>query len=275
MRLTPFHVGVFDSGVGGLTVLKALKAELPSTRFTYLGDMARLPYGTKSQDVVVQYSMKAVDMLVALGVDVVVIACSTASSAAVPAIQAKYPDLYVLDVIEPTVNHAIKFSSAQNFLVLGTERTISSGAYTKLIQAQSSFAQVAGIATPLLVSMAEEGWADMSIVEQILAHYIPQSLRDSNVDAVILGCTHFPFFETSFRHFFGKNVAIVDSASPTALALKDYLVDLNGLTVAADLDGARETRYLVTDSPERFLRIASYFLNDKIRPENIEFVHFS
>jgi glutamate racemase len=275
MRSKPVHIGVFDSGVGGLTVLKALKEELPSARFTYLGDMARLPYGTKSEDVIVQYSLKAVDMLVNQGVDAVVIACNTASSAAVPAIQAKYPALYILDVIEPTVNQAIKLSSAQNFLVLATERTVSSGVYTQLIQAQSPFAQVAGIATPLLVSMAEEGWANILITEQILAHYIPQKTMDSKIDTVILGCTHFPFFERSFRRFFGNHVNIIDSASPTALALKEHLVRLNEFSDKADLGGEHEARYLVTDSPERFLRIAAYFLKDEIRPENIEFVHFS
>ena len=275
MAPRPIHIGVFDSGVGGLTVFKALREELPSANFTYLGDMARLPYGTKSEDVVVQYSMKAVDMLVALGVEVIVIACSTASSAAVPAIQAKYPGLCVLDVIEPTVHHAVNVSNAQNFLVLGTERTIASGSYARQIQALSPCAQVEGVPTPLLVSMAEEGWADMSIVEQILAHYIPQSLRDSKVDAVILGCTHFPFFERSFECFFGKHVRIIGSALPTAVALKERLFELNRLDLSVSAREECKARYLVTDSPERFLRIASYFLNDQIRAENIEFVHFS
>ena len=274
MKPKPFHVGVFDSGVGGLTVLKALKAELPCAQFTYLGDMARLPYGTKSHDVVVQYSLKAVEMLVSRGVDAVVIACNTASSAAVPAIQARFPTLSVLDVIGPTVSHAVKQSRAQNFLVLATERTVSSGVYTSLIQAQSPLAQVAGIATPLLFSMAEEGWREVSITDQILAHYIPKNVMDSKMDTVILGCTHFPFFEKSFRHFFGGHMNIIDSASPTAIALKRQLVSLGELNGMADLEGPYETRYLVTDSPMRFLNIASYFLKDKIYPENIEFVHF-
>lgn len=255
-------IGVFDSGVGGLTVLKALQAELPQEDLLYLGDTARLPYGTKSPETVIAYARQAVAALTARPVKALVIACNTATAHALPALEAALPQLPVIGVIGPGAAAAAPY---KKILVLATEGTVRSGAYTKAIHALNPDAEVEAIAAGLLVAMAEEGWTEGAEVESVIARY----LRSSKIEpeAVVLGCTHFPLLSASIRKVIGHEVALVDSAQTTAKAVAKSLSSLKLL------GGAGRVHLLATDGRERFAKVAAQFLGRPIAADSIELVN--
>ena len=201
-------IGVFDSGIGGLTVLKALTAALPSEDFIYLGDTARLPYGTKSNEVIVRYSKENTGFLLAKGIKMLVVACNTSSAVALDAI-ASDTMVPVIGVIEPGARAAAKASRIGKIGVIGTEATIASGAYTRAIQRLSPRAEIYTRACPLLVPLAEEGWTDNAVAELTVAHYL-ESLKQSGIDTLLLGCTHYPLLREMFARILGPRVKIVD-----------------------------------------------------------------
>ena len=202
-------IGVFDSGIGGLTVLKALTAALPGEDFIYLGDTARLPYGTKSNEVIVRYSKENTGFLLAKGIKMLVVACNTSSAVALDAI-ASETMVPVIGVIEPGARAAAKASRIGKIGVIGTEATIASGAYTRAIQRLSPRAEIYTRACPLLVPLAEEGWTDNAVAELTVAHYL-ESLKQSGIDTLLLGCTHYPLLREMFAKILGARVKIVDS----------------------------------------------------------------
>ena len=259
-------IGVFDSGVGGLTVLKALKAQLPGAQFFYLGDMARLPYGTKSSEAVIAYTLKATHQLLKQGIDGLVVACSTASSCAIGPLRAAFPHLPIIDVISPTVASVSK-TGAHSVLVLATQGTVSSHMYQSLFAVSAPHIQVHERATPLLVGLAEEGWSDASIIKTCLDRYLNDFDHLKQVDTVILGCTHFPMHGAAIQHYFGSGVDIVDTALPAAQeAFRIWAGARESHTKSPDY-------YYVTDSPDRFRSIASYFLGHAISPDEIELIN--
>ena len=194
-------IGVFDSGIGGLTVLKALTAALPGEDFIYLGDTARLPYGTKSNEVIVRYSKENTGFLLAKGIKMLVVACNTSSAVALDAI-ASETMVPVIGVIEPGARAAAKASRIGKIGVIGTEATIASGAYTRAIQRLSPRAEIYTRACPLLVPLAEEGWTDNAVAELTVAHYL-ESLKQSGIDTLLLGCTHYPLLREMFAKILG------------------------------------------------------------------------
>lgn len=259
-------IGVFDSGMGGLTVLNALRARLPHESFVYLGDTARLPYGTKSPDTVKQYAMQMARVLVERRIKALVIACNTATTAALPHLQEMLPHLPVLGVVSPGAEAAVAATKNQRIVVLATETTISSQAYQKLILQQLPQAQITARACSVLVALAEEGMVNNAVAREALKHYLSGIKGE---DALLLGCTHFPVFKSLLADLLPKEVRIVDSAQATAHAL------FNALQTRGLLNESKQSpqiNYLVTDSMPRFQKVGEIFLGESLKAEDIELV---
>jgi glutamate racemase len=269
-------IGVFDSGVGGLTVLKALGSELPGETFIYLGDTARLPYGTKSPETVVRYSVQAAGKLESFGIKALVVACNTASAVGLPAIRERLSGIPVIGVIEPGAEAACRTSKSGHIAVIGTEGTVRGGAYQEAIQRRRPDAKVSARATQLFVALAEEGMHEGPIAEGVARHYLdaifdpPGAAPGSGAapDTLVLGCTHFPMLVHAIRAAVGTSVRIVDSAATTAKSVREQLAGARLLTGS----GRTMVRFLATDSPERFARVGTRFLGQTLSPENVELV---
>ncbi len=267
MSKSQLAIGVFDSGMGGLTVLRALRELLPQESFIYLGDTARLPYGTKSPNTVQQYAVQMARILVERRIKALVIACNTATTAALPHLQAMLPDMPVLGVVAPGAGAAITATKNQRIAVLATETTIAANAYQQLIKTALPNALIHARACSVLVALAEEGMVDNAIARAALLHYTSDV---SDEDTVLLGCTHFPVFKSLLSTLMPKGVSIVDSADATAQALQQVLIEKNLLKNGASSSGA--IQYLVTDSVKRFLHVGEIFLNETLSAADIELV---
>lgn len=260
-------IAVFDSGVGGLTVLRALRAALPEEDFLYLGDTARLPYGTKSADTVCRYALQASALLVGRGVKCLVVACNTASSVAIPALESRFRTLPVIGVIEPGAAAAVRASQARRIAVIATEGTVRGNAYPRAIAALGPGTEVVQRACALFVALAEEGWTDGPIAEAIARRYLEPVFRDEPApDTLLLGCTHFPALLAPIRRVLGPGVTIVDSAATTAAATAARLESL-GLRRRA---GIGSVRLAATDGAERFARVGSLFAGEPIAADEVE-----
>lgn len=276
-------IGIFDSGMGGLTVLSALLKRLPHERFCYLGDTARLPYGTKSSGTVLRYSLQVAQKLVERDIKLLVIACNTATAAALPHLERAHPQLPVVGVVEPGARVACKVSRHGNIVVLATESTIRDQAYTRAIKALRPDANVTGIPCTLFVPLAEEGWMTGPVAEAVAARYL-EPLKNGGApsgspgnaspsDCLVLGCTHFPPLAPVIRSVVGENMVFVDSAATTAEAVEERLreMDLLRLPTAPEGSGA-QVHFLTTDAPERFARVGSLFLGRPLDPKALELV---
>lgn len=255
-------IGIFDSGVGGLTVLQAMRPRLPMLDFIYLGDTARLPYGSKSASTVRRYAVNATRHLIDRGVQLVVVACNTASASALDEVVAASP-VPVVGVVEPGVESALA-SGARHIAVIGTEGTIGSEAYQRSLQRRAPHVKVDAVACPLFVPLAEEGWGDHPITDQVAWTYLSEVLS-RGVEALILGCTHYPLLKPSLARIAGPGVKLVDSAT----AVTDAVIDRHGRMA---LDGSTEGTVTIhlTDASQRFLRIAKTILGEP--PEHLEVV---
>lgn len=263
-------IGVFDSGIGGLTVLRALRRELPDESFLYLGDTARLPYGTKSAATVLRYSQQASELLVARGIKCLVIACNTAAAVSVEALTARFAPLPVMGVITPGAAAGCEASRTGHIAVLATEGTVRGGAYQRAISKLRPTANVVARACSLFVALAEEGWTDGPIVEATAHRYLDGLLAaDPRIDTLLLGCTHFPVLVAALRNVVGPSISIVDSADTTAAAMRRLLPQRLPAGTAA---GLRRVTLLATDAPERFAQVGARFLGEPISPEDIELV---
>lgn len=277
-------IGVFDSGVGGLTVLRALRARLPEHGFLYLGDTARLPYGTKSAETVRRYALQAASVLVERRVDALVVACNTASAVALEALEARWPELPVLGVIEPGARAALAGSRGGPIAVIGTESTIRGQAYQRALHALDPEVRVLARACSVFVALAEEGWFDTPAAEAVarayLADWFPGAIApdhaagatlDASPDTLVLGCTHFPVLAPLLARIVGPDVMLVDSATTTADALAQRL----GVPDAAPAQGMAPggpLHLLATDGPERFAAVGSRFLDAPIDADRVEIV---
>jgi glutamate racemase len=266
--LTDIPIGVFDSGVGGLTVLRALRSALPAENFIYLGDTARLPYGTKSAETVVRYSLQCAAALIRRRIRCLVVACNTASASALDALRLQHPELPVIGVIEPGAQAAVAASVSQHIAVIATEGTIGGGAYQTAIRRLNPSARVTSRACSLFVSMAEEGWTEGPIAEGVARRYLDPIFQANEApDTLVLGCTHFPALAAAIRTVLPAHVNIVDSAATTAAAV---LHRLHGDSGAPGARGA--VAWLATDGAERFARVGSTFLGEPLHAEEIEIV---
>jgi glutamate racemase len=269
-RTSELPIGVFDSGVGGLTVLRALRRRLPNEQFIYLGDTARLPYGTKSGDSVLRYSIQAGEFLIRQGVKYLVIACNTASSVAVEPLRERFAPVPVLGVIEPGSMAGCIASRSGHIAVLATEGTVRGGAYQRAIAQLNPNARVVAQACSLFVALAEEGWTEGAIAEAVAHRYMDDLFRDdAYIDTLLLGCTHFPMLAAALRAVIGPSVTVVDSAETTATAVEKELRDRALLNPTR-----RAPRPILqaTDSPERFARVGSRFLGEPFDATQVELV---
>jgi glutamate racemase len=252
-------IGVFDSGIGGLTVLHELMRELPHEHLIYLGDTGRSPYGTKSPDTVRRYSIENTEFLLEKGIKLLVVACNTASSVALDAM-AERAAVPVIGVIEPGAVEAVRISHNRRIGVIGTEATIASAAYTRALRQLADDIEIYTRPCPLFVPLAEEGWIDNEIARGAARLYLG-SLRKSGIDTLVLGCTHYPLLSTVIAEVMGEKVKLVDSASSTARATREVL-NHAGL---ARRSGAGSVSFFVTDVPDRFIKVGQRFLGEQVQ----------
>ena len=243
-------IGVFDSGVGGLTVFAKIAEALPGESIVYLGDTARVPYGTKSRETVVEYARGCAEVLLERGIKLLVVACNTASAYAVETLQEELP-IPVLGVVEPGARAAVRETRTRRIGVIGTPATVGSGVYTRAIQDLLPGCTVYAQACPLFVPLAEEGWTDGEIAEAVAKRYLAPLLEE-NIDTLVLGCTHYPMLARTIAKVAGPGVALVDSALETATAVRAMLP-------AAAPDAIGQHSFMVTDSPERFRDVGERF----------------
>jgi glutamate racemase len=264
-------IGVFDSGIGGLTVLRALRQHLPYERFTYLGDTARLPYGTKSRDSVLRYSIQATEFLVQRGIKYLVIACNTASSVAVEHLRERFAPIPVIGVIEPGSVAGCAASRSGNIAVIATEGTVQGGAYQRAIAHIRPDAVVIAKACSLFVALAEEGWTEGPIAEAVAHRYLDALFRDHpSADTLLLGCTHFPLLFNALRTIVAPHIEIVDSAQTTAVALAKDLAER--ALARLPTPSPAPLQLLATDGPQRFAKVGCRFLGEEFAPEEVELV---
>lgn len=262
-------IGVFDSGMGGLTVMRALMARLPSESFVYLGDTARLPYGSKSAETVTRYAVQCGEAVAGHGIKLLVVACNTASSVALPTLEKALAPIPVLGVIEPGAEAAVKAAPSGRIAVIATEGTVKGGAYVRAIHARSATAQVTQQACPLFVALAEEGLTQGQIPELVAKRYLgPLFGKGKDPDCLVLGCTHFPALRDVIRSAAGPDVTLVDSAATTADAVAQLLAARRLIHTGAP----KPPRFMATDSPERFARVGEIFLGTRIDPNAVELV---
>lgn len=258
--MDPRPIGVFDSGIGGLTVLRALLEALPGEEYVYLGDTARLPYGTKTAATVERYALQAAAELARRDVKCLVVACNTASSAALPSLRARHPHVPVIGVIEPGAAAAVAATRSRRVAVLATEATVRSGAYREAIQRIDPGVAVVSAAAGLFVALAEEGWLEGEVARLTASRYLDAlSVGDpQGFDTLVLGCTHFPPFVPVLRALLPTSTTIVDSAATTAAVVAAEL-SRHELLRPAGREPA-PPRLLATDGLERFARVGARFL---------------
>lgn len=264
-------IGIFDSGVGGLTVLEALRRRLPGEDYVYLGDTARLPYGTKSAGSVLRYARQASAHLRRRDIKLLVIACNTASAVALADLQAEFAPLPVLGVVEPGARAAVAAAPRGRHLVLATEATVGLHAYGDAIRALDPGASIRELACELLVAMAEEGWTTGGIADAVVRRYLDAALAGADgwrPQSIILGCTHFPLLREAIRTVAGDGVAIVDSASTTAEAVAALLGE-HGLLKPGP-EGRLEL--MATDGAARFARVGGAFLGAPLSSGDVRIV---
>jgi glutamate racemase len=252
-------IGVFDSGIGGLTVVREIIRQLPNESIIYFGDSARVPYGPKGPDTVLRYSREITSFLREEGVKAIVVACNTATAHALPALRAEH-SLPIVGVIDPGSRAAAGATKTGRVGVIGTQGTISSRAYERAILAASPQAQITALACPLFVPLVEEGWLETEAT-RLIAHEYLDPVAAARVDTLVLGCTHYPLLKKVIGSVVGRDVRLIDSAEETAAETGSVLRQ-RGLA-HEDTDDARY-RFIASDAPEQFLRVGQRFLGAAI-----------
>lgn len=250
-------IGIFDSGVGGLTVYRELKRRLPEERFLYLGDTARVPYGTKSAETIVKYSLQNGQFLSSLGVKLLVVACNTASSYAMEAMVETF-NVPVVGVIPSGVRKALELSRSRRIGVIATESTVASESYQDMIRQLEPASEIWAKACPLFVPLVEDGWLDHPVTAEVSRIYL-EELKGRAIDTLILGCTHYPMLKKVISSVVGPGVSLVDSAEALAGEIRQILIAL-GLERKPDPAQPAEDEFYVTDSVARFRKVAEIFL---------------
>ena len=256
---SPRPIGVFDSGIGGLTVAHEILRQLPNESIVYFGDTARVPYGPKSPDTVCRYSREITSYLRDQDVKAIVVACNTATAHALPMLRDEL-QVPVLGVVEPGARAAVRASASGHIGVIGTAGTIRSGAYERAIRALDPDARITARACPLLVPLVEEGWIDHPVTREVAREYLEPLIREG-INALVLGCTHYPLLKGMLCRALGQNVVLIDSAAETAAELGRVLQE-HGLEAA---DGSTPThRFIASDDPLQFLQLGQRFLTDAL-----------
>lgn len=254
-------IGVFDSGVGGLTVLRELVRALPNESYVYLGDTARVPYGTKSAETVTRYSIEIANFLITrFDIKMLVAACNTASSLSLPVLRKLYK-IPVVGMVEPSVRKAVSQRRNGSIGIIGTVGTIRSGAYEAALRKALPSVRVVSRPCPLLVSLAEEGWGGHPVVRTVIAEYLAP-FREDPPDALILGCTHYPVLKGAIREYVGDQVLLIDSGEEAARVVEILLSEGD----ARRRDGEGDRAFLVTDDPGSFVRVGEPFFGSGMSP---------
>ena len=250
-------IGVFDSGVGGLTVAREIMRHLPNEDIVYFGDTARVPYGSKSKDNIIRYSRQIINFLRTKEVKAIVIACNTASAQALDVVQEEF-DLPIIGVVEPGARAALDVTESKKIGVIGTEGTVRSGMYEKVIQGMQPDVSVTAKACPLFVPLVEEGFKDHHVTEEIIDFYLA-SMKESDIDALILGCTHYPLLRSKIMEYVGDKIKLVNPAYETAMDLKALLQE-NDLE-NPDVEGDHGSySFYVSDAADKFKQFANSIL---------------
>ncbi len=262
-------IGVFDSGMGGLTVLKELKRVLPNESLIYLGDTARLPYGTKGLATITRYAKQMTDLLIQQNIKMLVIACNTATTAALDYLQQTFPELPIVGVVQPGAELAVKTTQTNHVLVLATETTIRSNIYELTMRRFNPLIKVLNQACGLFVALTEEGCIDDELAMCAIAKYLkPVMIPSFNYDCIVLGCTHYPVLKKLIQNYVGNEIKIVDSAEATALTVQALLKE----KLLEATDANQSYKFLVTDQPQRFSRVSEIFYGEPIEINTIELV---
>jgi glutamate racemase len=252
-------IGIFDSGIGGLTVLKAVSRLMPNENIVYFGDTARVPYGSKSNDTVIEYSIQAANFLLRKNIKLLVVACNTASSVAMKELK-RFLTIPVIGMIEPGAKTALQVSKNGIIGVIGTRATINNKAYSNELKKLNTKIKVYEKACPLFVPLAEEGWIDHKATQLIAKEYLSE-LREKKIDSLVLGCTHYPILIDTIKKVIGKNVKLIDSGTPAARLVEDYL---NGRQLRNQSVHQGNSEFYVSDVPAKFREVAERFLGRKI-----------
>ncbi len=258
-------IGIFDSGLGGLTVARAVMDALPDFDMIYFGDTARTPYGAKSARTVEKYALEDTQLLLDRGATIIIIACNSASSVATESIVSTF-NVPVFEVITPAVDLALSVSTNNTIGVIGTRATITSGIYEKKIMDREPAARVYSVACPLLVPLVEEGWTNKPETAMITRKYL-HPLKTRHIDALILGCTHYPILKNTIQNKIGRNVRIIDSASAVAQRVKQYIAGHPDITDGLSTTG--QPRFFVSDVTDQFKKTAQLILNRNVRLEHV------
>ena len=250
-------IGVFDSGVGGLTVAREIMRNLPKEDIVYFGDTARVPYGSKSKDNIIRYSRQIIHFLKTKGVKAIVIACNTASALALETVKDEF-DIPIIGVVEPGARAALEVTVNKKIGVIGTEATVRSSMYEKIIQGIDSEVSVVAKACPLFVPLVEEGFKKHQVTDEIIDYYLA-SLKKSDIDALILGCTHYPLLRSKIREYVGEKITLVNPAYETAMDLKRILKEMD--MENPDIEGDHGSySFYVSDAADKFKQFANSIL---------------
>ena len=260
-------IGIFDSGIGGLTVVRALRDARPDLSYVYLGDTARAPYGPKSPEPIRRYAEECADFLLSKGAKAIVIACNTASSLASEHLRARHPNLPIFEVVGPAVRAALAASRKKVIGLIGTRATVSSGVYEKLLKAADPSVEVVARHAQLLISLVEEGWIDEPETSSIIGKYVAP-IREAGVDALILGCTHFPILKGRIDAAMDTDVVLIDSAEAVVAEFRATL-EADG-ALESSLDRTGSASYYVTDPTPAFAKIASAWTGAPVEVHNAE-----
>ena len=250
-------IGVFDSGVGGLTVAREIMRNLPKEDIVYFGDTARVPYGSKSKDNIIRYSRQIIHFLQTKGVKAIVIACNTASALALDTVKDEF-DIPIIGVVEPGARAALAVTQTKKIGVIGTEATVKSSMYEQIIQGQRPDVSVVAKACPLFVPLVEEGFKKHPVTEEIIDYYL-SSFKETDIDALILGCTHYPLLRSKIREYVGEKITLVNPAYETAMDLKRLLQEQD--MENPDIEGDHGSySFYVSDAADKFKQFANSIL---------------
>lgn len=258
-------IGIFDSGVGGLTVAKQLIKVMPDEKIIYFGDTARVPYGSKSKETVTKFSSQIIRFLMTKQVKAIIIACNTVSSNCYEELTRQFPQIPIFGVVNPGVESCVKTTKNNIVGVIGTQATINSGAYERGIKEQNPDITVYSKACPLFVPLAEEGWTDNEVARMTVSAYVGE-LLEKGIDSILLGCTHYPLLKRCISQVVGEKVAIVDPAKATAVKMQEYLTENDMLCN----DNSPEHTFYVSDNNQQFDKICDMVLKEKHNAEKID-----
>jgi glutamate racemase len=257
-------IGIFDSGLGGLTVVKEIIKQLPGYQITYFGDTARTPYGNKSKETIIKYAIQDSEFLLQKGAKIIVAACNTASAVAADELKKKYPDIPIFEVITPAVDKAIKITNNKRLGVIGTRATITSRIYENKIKDIKNGYRVFSKPCPLFVPLAEEGWTDKPVTKIVAKTYL-RPLKLDQIDTLILGCTHYPLLKNVIQSKIGQRVTLVDPAEQTARQIKQYLA--NKPDIEKTLTHNNKHQFYFSDLAPHLTDLMYKWLGEKIKPQ--------